>query len=102
MNKSLLAISFSVLFVFIAAAPSVISILKMDCDISMVIDLNEEEEKKEGKEPLNDIEIEVIHQLSLDLHFKDRLNFPVLEFYSNSYASNDIELISPPPEQISI
>ncbi len=102
MNKSLLAIIFSVLFVFIAAAPSVISILKMDCDISLVLDLSEEEEKKESKESLSDVEIEVIHQVSLDLHFKDCLNFSVLEFYFNSYASNDIELISPPPEQFRI
>ncbi|MBT8305198.1 MAG: hypothetical protein KJP09_12060 [Bacteroidia bacterium] len=77
--------------------PSIVTLLDLDYDISIMVDANEEEEK-EGKESANDKELKIIQVIKKGLN-TSRSSFSAMTvFYSNSYSSNFQDLISPPPE----
>jgi len=97
MYKSTIAVFFSLLFVTLITAPTVVLAMDSDYDVSILLETNEEEEK-EGKESLKDIEVKVLQILqksSSDILFSD---ISILGFHSNKYSSAHKELLSPPPE----
>lgn len=105
MHKSVTALFFTILFSVMLVTPSIITMLDFDCEISLLIDTNEEEEKegnegKEGKESSKDLEPKILQEYVTNLSFISSYNSNNLEFYYNSYSSNFLELFSPPPESI--
>lgn len=92
-------ISFFIAFTFLAfiAAPTVIAVFDVDCDISILLNTNDEEEK-EGKEFTKDIEIKGNFELDQDFNFTKNYASSIYNFYSKQYTSNILELTSPPPK----
>ena len=99
MHKSITALFFTLLFSLMMIKSSIITILEFDCEISLLIDANEEEEK-EGKESSKDLESKILQEYVTNISFINSYSSNNIEFYSNSYSSNFLELFSPPPEAI--
>lgn len=99
MYKSTLAIFFSILFVVLNFAPTMVTLLDTEYDISILLDASEEEEK-EGKESTKDIEIKILHVFEYDANDFFTSSSSVLGFYSNSYSSTHTELSYPPPKTV--
>jgi len=97
MYKSTIAIFFSLLFVTLITAPTIAMALGAEYDVSILLDSNEEEEK-EGKESLNDIEVKVLQISQKPSSDVASSETSILGFYSNKYSSTHTELLSPPPE----
>jgi len=66
-------------------------------DISILIDSNEEEEKK-GEEKGKDFEIELFSKGAIEDSVYKTCLVKLLNFHSNNYSSLFKELTSPPPE----
>jgi len=81
-------------------SPSVVTLLDLDCDISILIDSSEEEEKegKKGEESSKHKDVKILQVFKSDIDLLDVYTSTSLEFYSNTYTSNYLDLISPPPE----
>jgi len=97
MFRSLIAIFFVSLFMAMIIMPSVVTLLDLDYDLTIMVDANEEEEK-EGKESAKDKEIKIIQVIKNGLNTSHSSLSAITRFYSNSYTSNYLELISPPPD----
>ena len=65
MHKSITALFFTLLFSLMMIKSSIITILEFDCEISLLIDANEEEEK-EGKESSKDLESKILQVHPMD------------------------------------
>jgi len=102
MYKSILAIFFSFAFLAMISAPTLVSLIDVDYDVSFLLDINEEEEKegKEGKKCPKDKDIKILQNFEDDANEIFISSSSVLGFYSNTYSSTYSELSSPPPEQI--
>ena len=98
MNKTIIAIFFSVLFSVLTIAPNVMAVIDHDYDLSILIDSSEEEETKgEGKE--KDFKIEIpLNKNTEYISFNELAK--LLQAYSENYNSLFKELTSPPPERI--
>jgi len=99
MNKSFLAIFFSIMFLSLVMAPTLIMAIDHSIDISYIYDLSEEEEEK-GKENtkefekfITDFDIEMASFITLDKNEK-------LEYTFKTYQKPHLNFISPPPELI--
>ncbi len=87
-----------VLFVFLSflSAPTIVSLVEDDADVSIAYSLTEEEVHKEVKE------VVVYHTLHLDYHFPEisgiftKINSENLQRHDNVFE----EIFSPPPENI--
>jgi len=98
MNKTIVAIFFSVLFSVLTVAPNVLAVIDNDYDLSILIDSSEEEEKK-GEEKGKDIKIEIPSKNNVDYVIYNNLA-SLLSYHSEIYNSLFKELTSPPPEHI--
>jgi len=78
-------------------APTLVMTMDADHDVSILLDSNEEEEK-EGKESLNDIEVKVLQMSQKASSYPSLSNTSILGFCSEKYSFTHSELISPPPE----
>lgn len=97
MNKTVITILFSLIFVSFTVAPSILVIVDDTYDISVLISSSEEEEKK-GEENIKDIEIEIPSHKTIDQTFHNKTLVNSLKYCGNNYCSLFKELISPPPE----
>lgn len=97
MNKSVTAIVFSIIFTSLTVMPNIIAIVDDNYDISILIDSNEEEEKK-GEEKVKDFEIEVLSERDIEYSIYDASLIGLLNSHSDDYSSLFKELTSPPPE----
>ena len=77
--------------------PNVIAIVDDNFEVSILIDSNEEEEKK-GEEKGKDFEIELLSKDALENSINNIILVKALNLQSNNYSSLFKELISPPPE----
>ena len=77
--------------------PNVIAIVDDNFEVSILIDSNEEEEKK-GEEKGKDFEIELLSKDALENSINNIILVKALNLQSNKYSSLFKELISPPPE----
>lgn len=88
----------SIMFLTFIAAPTAITLLDVDCDVTILFNMNEEEEEKESKESLKELEI----KSNLNTHFKEitirTVKPSTTYFYLKNYTSKTLELASPPPE----
>jgi len=96
MNKTVVAIFFSVNFSVLTIAPNILAVVDDNYDISILIDTNEEEEKK-GEEKVKDLKIKVPSRDNLE-HISYNELAKLLNQHSDNYRSFFKELISPPPE----
>jgi hypothetical protein len=97
MNKTVITILFSLIFVSFTVVPSILVIVDDTYDISILISSSEEEEKK-GEENIKDIEIEIPSHNSVDPTFHNIALVNSLNYCGNNYSSLFKELTSPPPE----
>ncbi|WP_299776734.1 hypothetical protein [uncultured Formosa sp.] len=97
MPKTITSLFLSVIFVLFISAPTLITMLKKNADVSMFFSLAEEENSKEN-----------VKLISFELNAHNDINyvFGLLEtdnsfnFYLNTYSQLDLENVSPPPEYI--
>lgn len=99
MYRSFIAVFFVSLFMVMIITPSVVTLLDLDYDIAVLIDSSEEEEK-EGKESAKDKDVKILQVFKNGNRDIDSYLSAHPRFYSNTYKSNYLELISPPPEHI--
>jgi len=100
MNKSLLVIFFSFLFLSLALAPTILLAIDDSIDISFIYDVSEEEEEK-GKEGNKEFEKFVV-ELDIETEgFITSNNREHLEYAFKTYPKPHLNLIFPPPEFIS-
>jgi len=94
MHKKLISIFFTLLFVGLITAPSIIVAIDDSVDMSEFYSLSEEEEENK-----NVSLIFIVQDLedSLSEHSDDD---NILEYFSKSYPKPHLNLISPPPEFI--
>ena len=98
MNKTVVAIFFSVLFSVLTIAPNVLAIVDNDYDLSILIDSLEEEEKKR-EEKVKDIKVEMPSKSNIEYAIYNNLA-RLLNSHSENYNSLFKEQTSPPPESI--
>lgn len=101
MRKTVLISFFSFILLASVVAPTYISLTDVNCDLTEIVDFNEEEENK-GKKSVKDLEVKLYYavnngSLFIDLEKKKRVSF-----YSKKYTSHYKKLISPPPEHITL
>lgn len=96
MNKNSIAIFFTVIFMAMCSAPSIIAAIEDSIDISIILSLNEQKEK-EGNE-IKDIEVLVSEINNLNSEFDSSENRNNSGYYFNDYSKPHLNLISPPPQ----
>ncbi|WP_323789111.1 hypothetical protein [Psychroserpens sp.] len=97
MNKTILAIFFSFIFLSLVTAPTIIMAIDDSIDISFIYNISEEEEEK-GKEGNKGFEKFVV-DLDTELEgFVTPNNREHLEYAFKKYQKPHLNLIFPPPE----
>ena len=97
MNKTVITLIFSLIFVSFTVAPSILVIVDDTYDISILISSSEEEEKK-GEEKVKDFEIELLVENAIEDSMYNTSLMKLLNTHSENYSSLFKELTSPPPE----
>ena len=95
MPKTFLSILFTMIFAMLISAPTIISVLDKDIDVSMFYNIAEEENSKETAK---------LYELKLNSHlvlndlvgYSDHDN--TFSFYLNINSQFELESFSPPPE----
>ncbi|MDY7394620.1 hypothetical protein UMM65_05160 [Aureibaculum sp. 2210JD6-5] len=95
MLKNILSIILLVVFANFIIAPTVISLVDDATDISLVFNLNEEENKE--KESEKDKEIKLFQIENLNHSFRD-FSGKLYELYKANYSKHYLKLHLPPPE----
>lgn len=99
MLKIFASFLFSFMLLGFTVAPTIITVLDYECELSIFIDGEEEEkEGKEGKESSKDIEVKLSENQLFSTCSMDNLFEISTDYYSDLYASKFKELVSPPPE----
>lgn len=97
MKQRTIAILLSIMFATLTVASDVIVLMDCDYDVSLLIDANEEEERK-GEEKVKDFEIEIPTYVVLDYAYNTIKKVETLNLHIDNYSSIYKELTSPPPE----
>jgi hypothetical protein len=95
-----IAIFFSILFMILLTAPTVITLTDASQDIAFFFDINEEEEENKGKEePKVDSKLKIYPTTFaasfLSSHIQITKN---IRFLSKNYISQTPKITTPPPE----
>lgn len=98
MSRQIISIFFSMLFLAFLAAPSVIVLVDDSIDVSMFYASSEEEEK--GSEKNKDIEVLFTDGIGNELVFNSKQTSNNLGYFFKNYPKPQLNLISPPPQQI--
>lgn len=99
MNKNILAIFFSIVFVSLITAPTLLVLLDDSIDISLIYDISEEEEEK-SSEKNKELEVFVVEFPSELNGYKTSKSKAHTEQAFKTYPKPHLNLISPPPEFI--
>lgn len=97
MKQTTIAIFLSIMFATLTVAPDIVVLIDYDYDVSVLIDANEEEERK-GEEKIKDYKIQIPRSAQLDCYYASIEEAKNLSFHLNNYNSIVKELTSPPPE----
>ena len=92
MSKQLISIFFSILFLGLITAPSVIIAIDADVDVSILYSVSEEEEENKS------IKLVVTEQKETTESIYKEIAFLRLDYLFKSYTKPALNLISPPPE----
>ena len=96
MNKNSIAIFFTLVIMAMCSAPSIIAAIDDSIDISIILSLNEQEEK-EGNE-IKDIQVLVSEISNLNSEIESSESRNNSGYYFNDYSKPYLNLISPPPQ----
>ncbi|MDW5289085.1 hypothetical protein [Formosa sp. PL04] len=96
MPKTLISLLFTMIFALLLSAPTIISMLDKDVDVSMFYSLAEEEN---SKETVKLIELELKPHPGLNHVFGYTNHDNTFSFYLNMHSQFELENVSPPPEQ---
>ncbi|WP_343328394.1 hypothetical protein [Polaribacter staleyi] len=94
--KIKIAILFSILFVSVITAPTIISFVDENQDISIFLSLNEEEEDNYESETFK--ELKVYPHSSLQVFFRKIERREIVRFTSKDYTSLFPKITTPPPK----
>lgn len=97
MNRTIIAAIFSIIFSVLTVVPNILAVVDDSYDISILIDSNEEEDKK-GEEKAKDLEITSPSRENIEYNSYSNGRTNLLNNRSNNYSSLFKELTSPPPE----
>lgn len=92
MSKQLISIFFSILFLGLITAPSIIIAIDADVDVSILYSVSEEEEENKS------INLVVTEQKETTESIYKEIAFLRLDYLFKSYTKPALNLISPPPE----
>jgi len=98
--RSITALFFTFLFTIVLVTPTVISLVDNAQEVSIFLDVNEEEENKEGKESKTNGEIKLFASTQSDvasLHSIQELKN--IRFQSKIYISEYANIDTPPPRR---
>lgn len=98
MPKARISIFFSIIFTMFIVAPTVISAIEDNYDLSIFYSVNEEE-NKEQNEISKKLEVKFVENLGLASVFWDFNEKNSFNFYLKNYTPLTLECTSPPPEQ---
>lgn len=99
MSKNILAIFFSIVFISLITAPTILVLIDDSIDLSLIYDISEEEEEK-GSEKNKELEVFVV-ELHPELNdFTLSKNKADTEHAFKTYPKPHLNLVSPPPEFI--
>lgn len=84
------------IFTMSATAPTIVSLVDENSDISFLVDMNEEESKE--KESSTDAETKIVHLNTSNLSLYGLELSDIRGFYLKNYAKPYLNLLSPPPE----
>lgn len=98
MTNKFISIFFSVVFVFLITAPTVLTLIDENADIALFFEYSEEEEK--GKETNKKIEIFFSDVPILNADHQMNTETSVMCYLIKSYNTPHLNLILPPPEVI--
>ena len=99
MSKNILSIFFSIVFISLITAPTILVIIDDSIDISLIYDISEEEEEK-GSEKNKELEVFVVESHPELNDFTLSKNKAFIEHAFKNYPKPHLNLISPPPEFI--
>lgn len=97
--KSFITVFLSTLLTVAILAPTVITLIKLENNSSLVMDFNEEENNKEEKKELNENDAFFHTWVSDMLPIENPLSHFTSTYIKSGY-SNTIEVFLPPPENI--
>ncbi len=98
MSKTFTCLLFTFILTIVTLTPAILSIVDTNNDISILLDIGEEEETKES---LDSLEIKVLQNNKVsDILFFNNQNQSVLNPYTNTYNSVYKQIFSPPPKQV--
>jgi hypothetical protein len=100
MSKLVFTYLFSFVLLASIVAPTYITLTEDSCEVALIADLGEEEEKK-GKESVKDLEVKMYYSDNSESVYIGLEKKKRMRFYSKNYTSHHKKLISPPPEQLS-
>lgn len=94
MNRKIIAILFSVLFVALITAPSIIIAIDDSVDVSIFYSITEEEEEKET------LKVFPMDELNEEDYFLTSNSNDNLGYFFKNYLKPHLNIISPPPDFI--
>ncbi|MCD8406995.1 hypothetical protein LNI96_03575 [Tenacibaculum dicentrarchi] len=94
--KVKIAFFFSILFMSIIAVPTIITLIDSNQDITIFLDLNEEEEEESSIEGASK-ELKLYQTTDLNLFFIKIKKIENVIFYSKNYISQFLKITTPPP-----
>ena len=86
------------IFMLSATAPTVVSLFEGDSDLTLLIDISEEESKE--KESSKDAETKIVHLSTAKLSLCGLELSDMRDFNLKNYSKPYLNLLSPPPEKI--
>lgn len=100
--KIRIAIFFSLLFVSLLVAPTIISLTDYSKDIALLLDNNEEEENNGKEESILDTEFKIHSSVFITSILNSELSINKnICFFTKNYNSANLKITTPPPKLIS-
>ena len=97
--KNFARITLLCLWIFAIAAPSIITLLDVENPV-VITNLNEEEQQEFGKK--SQAEEKIVKDSTFNFYFKSLHKNSIVDTYNLlSYNNSFLEILSPPPEQLS-
>ena len=98
--KANIALFFTILFVGIIITPTVITLVYKNQDVTIFLEINEEEESK-GQKALKNLDFKVYAaDFNTSIFFNNIQKKKNVRFNSKNYVSQYAKILTPPPELV--
>ena len=98
--KANIALFFTLLFVGIIITPTVITLVDKNQDVTIFLEINEEEESK-GQKALKNLDFKVYTaDFNTSIFFNNIQKKKNVRFNSKNYVSQHAKILTPPPELV--